>query len=375
MAREDWDRQQGGQGGRWRNEYERSFSAEEHHDEHRPQQEGSWQYGSQGRLRDNERWQNQSRGGSAGWQGGAQAGRYGEGYGSGRGSPRGDFRGYDNDEGRAQFGRGSAGYGQAGYGGYGSSGEHGYGDWRAEPERERYSGYRGSNYGYGRSGTPGSYEGGGYARDRYYASREAGHDRDTVHFNPHDHAPDHDHHQGWGHDNPGWERDMQAVKRAHWGGEGYGGPIEGPTFEGTRYSRREQYGAGVREPRRPGTQRWPKSYQRSDERIREDIYERLLQDHYIDCSNITVVVSSGNVTLEGTVPERHMKHQVENVVDDCSGVKDIDNKLRVSQVQGSQLGAGNDAVASGGSMGATGTSTTSGVRSTTPEPTSNWKKP
>jgi osmotically-inducible protein OsmY len=73
----------------------------------------------------------------------------------------------------------------------------------------------------------------------------------------------------------------------------------------------------------------PKGYQRSDERLREDVSERLMQARYIDCSDVTVKVSAAKVTLEGTVPERPMKHAIEDLVDACPGVQDIDNRIRV----------------------------------------------
>jgi len=47
--------------------------------------------------------------------------------------------------------------------------------------------------------------------------------------------------------------------------------------------------------------RGPKNYQRSDDRIREDICERLAMDHDVDASDIEVAVAEGVVTLNGTV--------------------------------------------------------------------------
>lgn len=73
----------------------------------------------------------------------------------------------------------------------------------------------------------------------------------------------------------------------------------------------------------------PKGYQRSDERLREDISERLLQARHIDSSDVTVKVSAAKVVLEGTVPERRMKHAIEDLVDACPGVQDIENLIRV----------------------------------------------
>jgi len=73
----------------------------------------------------------------------------------------------------------------------------------------------------------------------------------------------------------------------------------------------------------------PKGYQRSDERLQEDISERLMQARHIDSSEVTVGVSGAKVVLEGTVPERRMKHAIEDLVDACPGVQDIDNRIRV----------------------------------------------
>lgn len=70
----------------------------------------------------------------------------------------------------------------------------------------------------------------------------------------------------------------------------------------------------------PRTRRYPpgpKGYQRSDERIREDICERLMRHHHIDSSEVTVEVKDAKVVLEGTVPDRRMKHAIEDLADAC----------------------------------------------------------
>lgn len=84
----------------------------------------------------------------------------------------------------------------------------------------------------------------------------------------------------------------------------------------------------------PGGQRGvgPKGYQRSDERIREDICERLTEHDAIDASNIEVNVADGVVQLSGEVPQRYMKHLAEDAVADAIGVRDVNNSLRVSTV-------------------------------------------
>ena len=70
--------------------------------------------------------------------------------------------------------------------------------------------------------------------------------------------------------------------------------------------------------------------QRSDARLQADISERLLHAYHIDSSEVTVSVDGGRVTFEGTVPDRAMKHQIEDLADSCPGVQDIQNRVRVA---------------------------------------------
>lgn len=83
----------------------------------------------------------------------------------------------------------------------------------------------------------------------------------------------------------------------------------------------------------------PKGYTRTDERIREEICELLSDDFSIDASEISVQVKDGVVTLEGTVQDRTQKHRAEDLADNCSGVKDVHNGLRVTR-QASQQQTG-----------------------------------
>ena len=61
--------------------------------------------------------------------------------------------------------------------------------------------------------------------------------------------------------------------------------------------------------------------------------ERLSDDDDIDASEISVNVSGGVVKLTGSVEDRRMKYHVEEAVSRCSGVKDVDNQLRVQSRQ------------------------------------------
>jgi osmotically-inducible protein OsmY len=72
-----------------------------------------------------------------------------------------------------------------------------------------------------------------------------------------------------------------------------------------------------------------KSRHRTDERIREDIYERIMSRAQIDASDVTVEVRDGKVTLSGEVPLRRMKQEIEDIVDGCPGVKDVDSDIRM----------------------------------------------
>lgn len=82
--------------------------------------------------------------------------------------------------------------------------------------------------------------------------------------------------------------------------------------------------------------RGPRGYRRSDERIAEDLNERLTDDHHIDASDLQVSVSGGVVTLSGTVDKRWMKHRAEDLAESCTGVTDVRNEIRVQSSRGSQ---------------------------------------
>jgi osmotically-inducible protein OsmY len=75
--------------------------------------------------------------------------------------------------------------------------------------------------------------------------------------------------------------------------------------------------------------RGPKDYVRSDERIKDDANDRLTEDYRVDASHITVAVSNGELTLNGTVTNRDAKRRAEDCVENISGVKHVQNNLRV----------------------------------------------
>jgi osmotically-inducible protein OsmY len=93
--------------------------------------------------------------------------------------------------------------------------------------------------------------------------------------------------------------------------------------------------------------RGPANYTRSDERILEDACDRLTQDWGVDASNIQVTVQAGEVTLDGTVTDRRQKRRAEDVVDDLSGVKHVQNNLRIQQSRNSAGSTGRSDTTSG----------------------------
>lgn len=83
----------------------------------------------------------------------------------------------------------------------------------------------------------------------------------------------------------------------------------------------------------------PKGYQRSDDRIKEQVNDALEEAHDVDASEIDVQVMNGEVTLTGTVSDRMQKRRAEETVEYLRGVKDVHNQLRVQQGQYGQSGS------------------------------------
>ena len=127
--------------------------------------------------------------------------------------------------------------------------------------------------------------------------------------------------------------------------DGHGSPRDDEGFAPTYARHRSGLGAlGDRDPNDPDLRedrdagrdvsgphrgRGPKGYKRSDERIHEDVCERLTEDRFIDASNVEVVVKDGEVTLSGTVASRGLKRRAEDLAELASGVQHVQNNLRV----------------------------------------------
>jgi osmotically-inducible protein OsmY len=106
----------------------------------------------------------------------------------------------------------------------------------------------------------------------------------------------------------------------------YSRPGASGTGDATRGADREIH---VHRGTGPHRGKGPVGYQRSDERIRELVCESLTDDDEIDASHIEVSVSAGEVTLSGTVDDRRAKRAAEDCAYSVSGVRDVQNRLRM----------------------------------------------
>ena len=229
-------------------------------------------------------------------------------------------------------------------------------DWRDDrDDQRRFEGgrFRDEDQGYGRRGQE-DHGREAEGRDRASWDRSGGERRrDWDPGNYGDFESGNDRGYGGDYGGRGMERGGQSGSQSDWGrGERQGGYESG--YLGYRagqapYQRPGDQGMGGRggyagisgRPFQSGAShrgKGPKGYTRSDDRIREDVNDRLSDDDMLDASDITVTVSGGEVTLEGRVDSRQAKRAAEDCAETCSGVKHVQNNLRV----GDKSGAGGD---------------------------------
>jgi len=99
----------------------------------------------------------------------------------------------------------------------------------------------------------------------------------------------------------------------------------------TRPDLRYDYESRQVRGRSMGTQsgKGPRSYKRTDERILEDINDRMCDNPYLNASDIDVDVKDGEVILTGMVDDRGAKRLAADIGESVSGVKNVENRLRV----------------------------------------------
>jgi hypothetical protein len=318
-------------------------------DRHRPWRD---EYDEQTRQ-GGQRWREDDYGRREGGGQGRGAERYEEGPNWEAGYPRGgnyEQRGGFRGDVDVSGGPSRGGYGrQGGYGGYGQSG------WPEAPGAPAGRGFGEGEYGQGSfsQGRPGQGPQGGYGQ-RSYGQGGYG----ESHQGPHRQV-------GQGSYGPSSGQGSEGAYGQGQGGSSQARHYPGPG-EASRYGYGEEGRGGgwsssqggdfiARGMSQAGRQarRGPKGYKRSDERLKEDICEQLMLCTSVDSSEVTVEVQSGKVTLEGTVPERQMKHVIEDIADNCAGVEDVENRVRVSR-----SGSGSEGEASTGSTSTSSTGST-----------------
>jgi osmotically-inducible protein OsmY len=259
-----------------------------------------------------------------------------------------------------------SGYGEGGddYGGGRTAGAYGRGAGRSQayrsgPAQVRYGGAPRSfnpddaGRGYGGEGARGSYG------QRRYGGAAGDEDRDYRYEDAYDRDRDRHARRAWEAETRGYGRGAGRLEDDDYDARRYGG---GRRYEAAGRDRSEGAGdflqrAGERisswfrggaedydEPRRyredfgrearPLAERsqrgvGPRGYRRSDERISDEVHERLTDDPWLDASNIEVEVRNSEVTLTGHVDNREAKHHAERLVEDISGVGHVQNNLRV----------------------------------------------
>lgn len=243
-----------------------------------------------------------------------------------------------SDSGNTQRYGGGYTQSQSGYGGYGQPGygtdahefddsrsgssprENRYGNYPTEPNyRGSQSTYPSGYYGSSDYGT--GYGQSGYGTGDYESSQEGPGQAHSV--------------SDWGLSQPGGFFSGQqgggyySQPRGAYGRE-YSGrqmhQIYGSTFGGNESA----YGENYTSTRQRFSNRGPKGYKRSDERIQDDVNDAL-SDGTIDASEITVQVQNGEVTLSGSVSDRRMKFYAESCAERVMGVTDVNNQLKIAR--------------------------------------------
>lgn len=154
------------------------------------------------------------------------------------------------------------------------------------------------------------------------------------------------HRRGWVARDRDWREDEYDRRRmsgeSMYGGDtrNFGnmnqGGFDGDWWERARDKVASWFGGNRDRERSEGPHRGkgPRGYVRSEERIREDVYDRLSYDPSVDASEINIRVEGTEVVLSGVVHSREEKHRAEDLVESISGVRNVQNNLRVERDHG-----------------------------------------
>jgi hypothetical protein len=95
----------------------------------------------------------------------------------------------------------------------------------------------------------------------------------------------------------------------------------------------------------------PRGYQRSDDRIREDVCELLTRHGEIDAREMEVEVQAATVILRGTTDTGRTRRLAEELVEEIPGVRDVQNELRVNRREFANQAATSDSSTFSGDRG------------------------
>ncbi len=225
---------------------------------------------------------------------------------------------------------------------------HGYSTARSAPWAEPY------RYGYPDAPRYGQ---------SYSGNREAPYGADQRYFEGQQNEP-----RDWSREGARYDRPQGWRSNAYDDGSYLGNAQRGPRYDnernwsnedsrryaadGSTVSRLSSYGFyDTRAPEARYGHQTPKGYTRSDDRIKDDVCGHLYHANDIDLSEVTIESKNGTVILEGTVPERRMKHRIEDIAEQCIGVNDVENRLRVNRDSGAsqtQSASGSEDRSNGG---------------------------
>lgn len=237
----------------------------------------------------------------------------------------------------------------------------------SNPAGQGRTGY-GSDREYGYPGGYSSHQGGDPAAGRGIASRWGGYPNEQT--NGGDFAPDFEagrygsgryaggagsSYSGYGsgeYQSGGGRSGGQGMMGGEYGGgsQGWSGP---GAQSGSGYGGSGRYGGAASNLDRKN-RKGPKGYERSDDRVREEIIDQLLTNAHVNLEDVSIDVSNGEVTLSGTVEDRRSRYDIEAIADGVWGVKDINNNLKVKNSRehargGSKSDSSMDAGSDGGS--------------------------
>ena len=199
---------------------------------------------------------------------------------------------------------GQSGYGPSGYNlglNYGQGGAAGQG---FEQGGDYGGDYGGAHvYGHGGPGTSGS------SRESYGGFGGGGYRPSEGSWR-----------QGWWHSEDPEREPGHAHGAAPGGGQGgHAGHAVGQSV----YGQSASFGGSHFRPARP-----PRGYQRSDERIREDLCEAVVRMG-IDAGDVDINVERGVVTLTGAIASSSDKRGLEDVAESLPGVQGVHSHLRL----------------------------------------------